>query len=49
MLSASGVNVQRVFATTFAVGSGLAGLAGVVGGSRCRSRPAKTPAIYSPR
>jgi branched-chain amino acid transport system permease protein len=33
MLSASGVNVQLVFATTFAVGAGLAGFAGVVGGS----------------
>src|SRR5713101_7762954 len=32
MLSASGVNVQRIFATTFAVGGGLAGFAGVVGG-----------------
>jgi len=39
MLSASGVNVQRVFATTFAVGSGLAGLAGVVGGSALSIAP----------
>jgi branched-chain amino acid transport system permease protein len=33
MLACSGVNVQRVFAVTFALGAGLAGLAGVVGGS----------------
>lgn len=33
MLQASGVNVHRVFAATFAVGAGLAGLAGVVGGT----------------
>jgi len=39
MLSASGVNVQRIFATTFAVGAGLAGLAGVVGGSALSIAP----------
>jgi branched-chain amino acid transport system permease protein len=33
MLSASGVNVQMVFAITFAIGAGLAGFAGVVGGT----------------
>jgi branched-chain amino acid transport system permease protein len=33
MLACSGVNVQRVFAVTFAIGAGLAGFAGVVGGS----------------
>lgn len=33
MLQASGVNVHRVFAATFGVGAGLAGLAGVVGGT----------------
>jgi branched-chain amino acid transport system permease protein len=33
MLSASGINVQLVFAAVFAIGAGLAGLAGVVGGS----------------
>jgi branched-chain amino acid transport system permease protein len=33
MLSASGVNVQLVFAAVFALGAGLAGFAGVVGGS----------------
>ncbi len=33
MLSASGVNVHAVFAIVFAVGAGLAGFAGVVGGS----------------
>jgi branched-chain amino acid transport system permease protein len=39
MLSASGVNVQRIFATTFAVGGGLAGFAGVVGGSALSIAP----------
>ena len=39
MLSASGVNVQRVFATTFAVGAGLAGFAGVIGGSALSIAP----------
>ncbi|MER8548135.1 branched-chain amino acid ABC transporter permease [Mesorhizobium sp. M1169] len=33
MLDASGVNVHRLFAVVFAFGAGLAGLAGVVGGS----------------
>ena len=33
MLRATGIPVQRVFALTFAIGAGLAGLAGVVGGS----------------
>jgi branched-chain amino acid transport system permease protein len=33
MLACSGVNVQRVFAITFAIGAGLAGFAGVVGGT----------------
>lgn len=33
MLSASGVNVQLIFCITFAVGAGLAGLAGVLGGT----------------
>ena len=33
MLSASGVNVHVVFAIVFALGAGLAGFAGVVGGS----------------
>lgn len=39
MLSASGVNVQRVFAMTFALGAGLAGLAGVVGGTALSISP----------
>ena len=39
MLAASGVNVQRVFAITFAIGAGLAGLAGVVGGSALSVSP----------
>lgn len=33
MLSATGVRIQRVFVLVFAVGAGLAGLAGVVGGT----------------
>jgi branched-chain amino acid transport system permease protein len=39
MLAASGVNVQRVFAITFAVGAGLAGFAGVIGGSALSISP----------
>ena len=31
MLAASGINVGRLFATTFAIGAGLAGLGGVIG------------------
>jgi branched-chain amino acid transport system permease protein len=39
MLSASGVNVQRIFAMTFALGAGLAGLASVVGGTALSISP----------
>jgi branched-chain amino acid transport system permease protein len=39
MLSASGVNVQRIFAVTFAIGAGLAGFAGVVGGTALSIAP----------
>ncbi len=39
MLSATGVNVHRIFALTFALGAGLAGLAGVVGGSALSIAP----------
>ncbi len=39
MLSASGVNVQMVFAVTFAIGAGLAGFAGVVGGTALSIAP----------
>lgn len=39
MLSASGVNVHRVFALVFALGAGLAGFAGVVGGSALSVAP----------
>jgi branched-chain amino acid transport system permease protein len=39
MLAASGVDVQRVFATTFAIGAGMAGLAGVIGGSALSVAP----------
>ena len=39
MLAASGVNVQRVFAITFAIGAGMAGFAGVVGGTALSISP----------
>ncbi len=39
MLSATGVNVHRLFAVVFAIGAGLAGLAGVVGGSALSIAP----------
>lgn len=39
MLAASGVNVHRVFAATFMVGAGLAGFAGVVGGTALSIAP----------
>jgi branched-chain amino acid transport system permease protein len=39
MLAASGVNVQRLFAITFAIGAGLAGFAGVVGGTALSIAP----------
>jgi branched-chain amino acid transport system permease protein len=39
MLSAAGVNVQLVFAVTFAIGAGMAGFAGVVGGTALSIAP----------
>jgi branched-chain amino acid transport system permease protein len=39
MLSAAGVNVQRVFVMTFAIGAGLAGLGGVIGGTALSIAP----------
>jgi branched-chain amino acid transport system permease protein len=39
MLSASGINVHMVFAIVFAIGAGLAGFAGVVGGSALSVAP----------
>ncbi len=39
MLAASGVDVQRVFAITFAIGAGLAGFAGVIGGTALSVSP----------
>jgi branched-chain amino acid transport system permease protein len=39
MLSASGVNVQMVFVAVFAIGAGLAGFAGVVGGTALSIAP----------
>jgi len=39
MLAAAGVNVQFVFAITFAIGAGLAGFAGVVGGTALSIAP----------
>ena len=39
MLSASGVNIQLVFAMVFGIGAGLAGFAGVVGGTALSIAP----------
>ena len=39
MLAASGVNVQKLFAVTLAVGAGLAGFAGVMGGTALSIAP----------
>ncbi|MGO1120322.1 branched-chain amino acid ABC transporter permease [Rhodovibrionaceae bacterium A322] len=39
MLSASGVNVQLVFVVVFGLGAGLAGLAGVIGGTALSIAP----------
>src|SRR5262245_15059425 len=39
MLAAAGVNVHVVFATVFAIGAGLAGFAGVVGGTALSIAP----------
>lgn len=39
MLAASGINVQLVFALVFAIGAGLAGFAGVVGGTALSIAP----------
>lgn len=39
MLAATGINVHLVFAVTFAIGAGLAGLAGVVGGTALSIAP----------
>jgi branched-chain amino acid transport system permease protein len=39
MLSASGVNVQLVFSVVFAIGAGLAGFAGVIGGTALSIAP----------
>ena len=39
MLSATGVNVHVVFAAVFAIGAGLAGFAGVIGGSALSISP----------
>lgn len=39
MLAATGVNVHRLFAIVFAIGAGLAGLAGVVGASALSIAP----------
>jgi branched-chain amino acid transport system permease protein len=39
MLQASGINVHLVFAATFAIGAGLAGFAGVVGGTALSIAP----------
>ncbi len=39
MLEASGINVQLVFALVFAIGAGLAGFAGVIGGTALSISP----------
>ena len=39
MLDATGVNVQRLFALVFAIGAGLAGFAGVIGGTTLSIAP----------
>ncbi len=39
MLQASGINVQLIFVITFAIGAGLAGFAGVVGGTALSIAP----------
>jgi branched-chain amino acid transport system permease protein len=39
MLQASGIDVQLVFAVTFAIGAGLAGLGGVIGGTALSISP----------
>ncbi len=39
MLAASGVNVQLVFVSVFAIGAGLAGFAGVIGGTALSISP----------
>lgn len=39
MLAATGVNVHRLFAIVFGIGAGLAGLAGVIGGSALSIAP----------
>ena len=39
MLSATGINVQLVFAVVFAIGAGLAGFAGVIGGTALSVAP----------
>ena len=49
MLSASGVNVNLVFAITFAIGAGLAGFGGVIGAVELSMVPARTPAFCSRR
>ena len=45
MLAAAGVNVHFVFAVTFAIGAGLAGLGGVVGGDRAVDRARRGHAL----
>ena len=49
MLSATGVRIQRVFVLVFAFGAGLAGMAGVIGGTFQSMAPGRTRASSSPR
>jgi branched-chain amino acid transport system permease protein len=49
MLSASGVNVNVLFAVTFAIGAGLAGFGGVIGAVELSMVPGRTCGCCSPR
>ena len=49
MVQALGINVQVVFALAFLVGSALAGIGGVIGGSFAASGPGSTVSGYSTR
>jgi branched-chain amino acid transport system permease protein len=48
MLAASGVDVQRIFAITFAIGAGMAGFAGVIGGTALSISPGEDTRYLMP-
>ncbi len=48
MLAASGVRIQLVFLAVFGFGAGLAGMAGIIGGTFSRCRLARIRASCSP-